>query len=205
MKVGGVIALCSAGIVAAKAAYDVSCADASLLRPPGAVSNFDALCIKCGKCIEACPYQSLHAAPIQAGALSGQPCVDARAQACRLCVDFPCIEACPTGALKPVASRADVKMGHAVINEDLCLSYQAMRCEVCYRACPLIDEAIYIDYGAREGDSIHAVFAPVIVNDKCTGCGLCVERCVVSEPEVAIRIVPHQHEQRRERRRLGQR
>ena len=27
-----------------------------------------------------------------------------------------------------------------------------------------------------------------IDEDKCVGCGLCVERCVVSEPEVAIRI-----------------
>ena len=65
-----------------------------------------------------------------------------------------------------------------------------MRCEVCYRACPLIDEAIYIDYRMREGDAIHSVFAPVIDEDVCVGCGLCVERCIVSEPEVAIRIVP---------------
>ena len=40
----------------------------------------------------------------------------------------------------------------------------------------------------REGDAIHSVFAPVIDEDKCVGCGLCVERCVVSEPRVAIRI-----------------
>ena len=79
-------------------------------------------------------------------------------------------------------------MGVAVIDEDLCIAFQGMRCEVCYRACPLIDEAIVIDYRMREGDAIHSVFAPVIVEDKCVGCGLCVQRCVVSEPEVAIRI-----------------
>ena len=75
-----------------------------------------------------------------------------------------------------------------VIDEDLCIAFQGMRCEVCYRTCPLIDEAIVIDYRLREGDAIHSVFAPVIDEDKCVGCGLCVERCVVSEPRVAIRI-----------------
>lgn len=192
MDLRGVVALCAAGVVAAKAAFDVSRADAALLHPPGAQHDgrFLALCVKCGKCIEACPYQALHVAPAAAGAKAGTPVIDARAQACRLCSDFPCIEACPTSALVEVESRAQVRMGHAVINQDLCLSYKAMRCEVCYRACPLIDEAIYINYGAREGDDIHAVFAPVIVEDKCVGCGLCVQRCVVGEPECAIRIEP---------------
>ena len=39
------------------------------------------------------------------------------------------------------------------------------RCEVCYRACPLIDEAIRIDYRPREGDAIHAVFAPQVIDE----------------------------------------
>ncbi|MDO4290708.1 MAG: 4Fe-4S dicluster domain-containing protein [Eggerthellaceae bacterium] len=195
LGVRGLIALAAAGAVAAKAAFDASRAEdarATLLHPPGALHDggFAARCVKCGKCIEACPYQALRAAPFEAGALSGAPAIDARSQACRLCADFPCVAACPTGALAPVGSREQVRMGVAVIDEDLCLSYKAMRCEVCYRACPLIDEAISISYGAREGDSIHAVFAPVVNAEKCTGCGLCVERCVVSEPDCAIRIEP---------------
>lgn len=192
MNLRSVVALCAAGVVAAKAAFDVSQAGASLLHPPGAQhgGRFLSLCVKCGKCIEACPYQVLHVASAHTGAKAGTPVIDARHQACRLCVDFPCIKACPTSALAEVESREQVSMGYAVINQDLCLSYKAMRCEVCYRACPLIDEAIYINYGAREGDDIHAVFAPVIVEDKCVGCGLCVQRCVVSEPECAIRIEP---------------
>lgn len=71
------------------------------------------------------------------------------------------------------AERKAAAMGVAVINEDTCLSFQGMRCEVCYRACPLIDEAIRIDYRPREGDAIHAVFAPQVIDEDCAGCGLC--------------------------------
>ena len=193
MKVPGIIAACIAAGAALKAAVDAAAPSVSPLLPPGAVpeGGFAALCVKCGKCMETCPYQALRPASLDAGLLVGAPAVDARLQACRLCASFPCIEACPTGALEPVASRADVRMGTAVIDEDLCLSFQGMRCEVCYRACPLIDEAISIDYRKREGDAIHALFAPVVNEEKCVGCGLCVERCVVSDPQPAIRIEPH--------------
>lgn len=189
MKFGGIAAGVATAIVAATAAFDVFRADAKVLHPPGAVDDFNGLCIKCGKCIEACPYKALHVAPLSDGPYAGQPTFDVREQACRLCPDFPCVQACPTKALQPV-ERSQVRMGTAVINEDLCLSYKGMRCEVCYRACPFIDEAIYINYGKIEGDDRHAMFAPVIVADKCTGCGLCVERCVVDEPDVAIKVIP---------------
>lgn len=192
MKAGGVIAALATGMVGLSVLFDVAQAQARPLRPPGALPDggFDSLCVRCGRCIEACPYQAIEAAPMSDGAAAGTPTLDVRSQACRLCADFPCIEACPTGALSPVAARQDVRMGTAVIDEELCLSYKAMRCEVCYRACPLIDEAITIDARPREGDEIHAVFAPVVNEDACTGCGLCVQRCVVSDPACAIRIEP---------------
>ena len=169
MKVSSVIAGASAALVAFQAALYASHGEADLLRPPGAhgEKDFASRCVKCGKCMEACPYIAI------------KPARDE---------DFPCVEACPTNALRDIETRSDVKMGIAVIDEDLCIAFQGMRCEVCYRTCPLIDEAIVIDYRLREGDAIHSVFAPVIDEDKCVGCGLCVERCVVSEPRVAIRI-----------------
>lgn len=190
MKLSSVIAGASAAIVAFQAAAYAYRGEADLLRPPGAHGEKDFLsrCVKCGKCIEACPYLSLNPARDDAGVAVGTPMIDAREQACRLCEDFPCVNACPTDALRDIEKRQDVKMGVAVIDEDLCIAFQGMRCEVCYRVCPLIDEAIVIDYRMREDDAIHSVFAPTIVEDKCVGCGLCVERCVVSEPRVAIRI-----------------
>lgn len=160
----------------------------SFIRPPGAhdESDFSARCIRCGKCIEACPYRAIHVAKDLANIATGTPCLDVRATACRMCEDFPCVKACPTGALRDVETRSDVHMGTAVINQDTCIALQGMRCEVCYRACPLIDEAITIDYRSREGDQIHAIFAPVINADKCTGCGWCVERCVTDEPAITV-------------------
>ncbi|MBR3689890.1 MAG: 4Fe-4S dicluster domain-containing protein [Eggerthellaceae bacterium] len=189
VNIPGVAAALLAGAALLKSAVDLV-GPSKPLFPPGAwpEDDFAAKCIKCGKCFEACPYQAIHAAGSDAGAMTGAPSIDAREQACRLCADFPCIEACPTGALSPVESKADVRMGTAVINEETCLSFMGMRCEVCYRACPLIDEAITIDYRQREGDALHAVFAPIINEDSCVGRGLCVERCVVSDPEPAIRI-----------------
>ena len=191
MKLSSVIAGASAAAIAFQAACYAARGEASLLRPPGAQGEADFMsrCVKCGKCMQACPYLAISPARDDAGAAVGSPMIDARAQACRLCEDFPCVAACPTGALRDVEARSDVRMGVAVIDEDACIAFQGMRCEVCYRVCPLIDDAVSIDYRMREGDAIHSVFAPVIDEEACVGCGLCVERCVVDEPGVPIRIV----------------
>lgn len=192
MRLTGIAALAAAGVFAASAVASAAPSPLPLLRPPGAGApeHFAARCVRCGRCLEACPYQAIHAAPLNAGREASTPFVNARSQACRLCVEFPCAAACPTGALDVPAERRGAGMGVAVINEDTCLSFQGMRCEVCYRACPLIDEAITIDYRPREGDDIHAVFAPQVVPDGCPGCGLREQRCPVSDPAPAIVVVP---------------
>ena len=163
------------------------------LRPPGAGDEQDFLskCIKCGRCIEACPHKALVVdnGTFGIGSTVGTPTFDMRTMACRLCEDFPCVDACPTGALQPVYSRDTAHIGTAVIKRDLCIAVKGMRCEVCYRACPLIDQAMTIDYHMRDNDTLHAVFEPIVNPVYCTGCGICLERCVVDDPEVAIEIV----------------
>jgi ferredoxin-type protein NapG len=185
------IALLAAWLLGAQTLYNLINEPGFLLRPPGAQGeeDFRARCIGCGKCIEACPYVAIHAASPVTGSAVGTPVIDARGQACRLCEDFPCAAACPTGALRDVSTRADVRMGTAVIDDELCIAINAgVRCEVCYRSCPLINQAIDIELRPRAGDSTHMIFAPVIDASQCVGCGLCVERCVVSDPAVAIGI-----------------
>jgi ferredoxin-type protein NapG len=191
LNVGKVIAGFAAAVVAAEGVYAAAAGPSTLLRPPGSQSEADFMsrCIKCGKCIEACPYKAIHTAGPLAGAAAGTPCIDAENQACRMCEDFPCVAVCPTGALRDVATREDVDMGYAKLNENTCIAFQGMRCEVCYRVCPLIDRAIEIKPDALQGDDIHARLIPTVNKDICTGCGLCVQRCVVREPEVPIRIV----------------
>ena len=159
------------------------------LRPPGAQSETDFLarCVRCGKCIEACPHESIFAIKDFFSATNGTPTIDTRAKACRMCHNVPCVPACPTGALRDVEKPEEINMGYAVVDRETCISFKGLRCEVCYRACPLIDRAITIDYRKNENDSTHSIFAPIIDQEQCTGCGLCVERCITDEP--AIRIV----------------
>lgn len=191
MNLKSLIPFLAGGAVLTQAVVLATRSSEDILRPPGAQDEQDFLsrCIKCGRCIEACPYVALKTADNSAGLAVGTPTLDVRAQACRLCEDFPCVEACPTTALRDIEERSDVAMGLAVIDNELCIAMKGMRCEVCYRVCPLIDVAITIDYRLRDDDSIHSVFAPVINEDECVGCGLCVERCVVDDPEVAIKII----------------
>lgn len=165
----------------------------TVLRPPGArdEDEFMALCIRCGKCIQACPYDSIKMGTEKHGLGLGTPYITARENPCMLCADFPCVEVCPTEALGGISGVYDVEMGTAVIDTKNCIAYKGMRCEVCYRECPLIDEAITLDIHLKPDDNIHAIFAPIINKEKCVGCGICEQRCVVDNP-IAIRIKPRE-------------
>ena len=72
MGAGKIIAGLAAVAIAAEGAFSVTAgASSKLLRPPGIQSEADfmARCIKCGKCVEACPYAALHVAgPLEGAA-----------------------------------------------------------------------------------------------------------------------------------------
>jgi ferredoxin-type protein NapG len=155
------------------------------LRPPGAVAEDEFLkrCIRCGQCGEACPNNAISFHGFANGLRSlDTPYIVPREQACILCMK--CGDACPTGAIQPIAPNeqailAQVRMGRAVVDRQLCLSYQGKTCGVCYRACPLQDTAMKI--GRLEQP---------VVTDACVGCGLC-ERACIQMPQ-AIRVFPNQ-------------
>lgn len=161
------------------------------LRPPGALADddFNALCIKCGQCVRDCPYRTLTLAAVGDPAPLGTPYFVPRQIPCYMCPDIPCKVACPTGALSgELDSIEDSRMGLAVIDEESCLSWQGLRCEICHRVCPLIDRAISIEKHQRQ-ISKHAMFVPIVHSEYCTGCGLCENACPTEV--AAIRVLPH--------------
>jgi ferredoxin-type protein NapG len=163
------------------------------LRPPGALAEdeFQALCVKCGLCVADCPYDTLKLGTVGDPYPIGTPYFEPRDVPCYMCPDIPCIEACPTGALDTGLEEIDdADMGLAVlIDQENCLSYRGLRCEICYRACPLQDQAITIENRQR-GISKHAMFVPIVHSDACTGCGICENACPL--PEATIKVLPQE-------------
>jgi ferredoxin-type protein NapG len=161
------------------------------LRPPGARPEKDFLgtCIRCGLCVRHCPYDILKLATLGEEVVIGTPYFTARDGPCEMCEDIPCVAACPTGALDPVLTDIDdARMGlAALVNQETCLNFQGLRCDVCYRECPLIDQAISLDL-RHNPRSQHTLFIPTVHSDHCTGCGKCERVCVL--PEAAIKVLP---------------
>jgi len=101
-------------------------ANTLLLRPPAAVAEdeFLKLCIKCGQCLQVCPYDSILLDDITGGASYGTAYIDPFKRGCYLCEAFPCVLACPTGALEHEHDNIKfVHMGVAVVvNENACIA-----------------------------------------------------------------------------------
>lgn len=162
------------------------------VRPPGALSEneFSSACIRCGLCVRDCPYDTLTLAKWGDEVTTGTPYFTARDVPCEMCDDIPCVKACPTGALDPeLEDIDDARMGlAALIDQETCLNFQGLRCEVCYRICPLIEDAITLELQHNQRSGSHALIIPTVHSDACTGCGKCEHACVL--PEAAIKVFP---------------
>ena len=144
-------------------------------RPPGAIDEFQFLagCTRCGDCITACPYDAIIKAPERLGNVKGTPVIEADTSACMMCEDFPCIASCEPGVL---VSTIPPIMGTARVTEHLCLAHHHTTCTVCSERCP-VEGAIDVTDGK-----------PTVIEDTCTGCGVC--RYVCPAPENAILLMP---------------
>ncbi len=165
---------------------------ADALRPPGALSEDEFLgaCIRCGLCVRDCPYDTLDLARLGEGPATGTPYFTARRVPCEMCDDIPCIKACPTGALDhKLTDIGKAKMGIAVlVDQENCLNFLGLRCDVCYRVCPVIDKAITLETQHNPRSGKHAIFLPTVHAEACTGCGKCEKSCVLEE--AAIKVLP---------------
>lgn len=150
-----------------------------LCRPPGGQdeSHLVSACIRCQKCFEACPRNVIKPAKIEDGFLGMRtPMLTFDADYCDYCTEFNgghpyCVQVCPTEALS-LPEGADVHntiIGLAEINTKECLAYRNTGCKFCYDACP---------YEAIELDSTSTNARPVVIADKCNGCGACESVCV---------------------------
>ena len=182
-----------------------------LLRPPGALDEraFLASCIKCGQCVQVCPYRSIKLLDLQSGINTATPYIDAFERGCYLCDLFPCILCCPSGALDPKIQEIDqVHMGIAkTINPQRCINRSEIKVTTedinrivahgnrtdleketneklqaqIGKDCTLCLEVCRVP---NRDDAIKLMDGQPVVGEGCVGCGACVEVCPVQIFEV---------------------
>lgn len=184
-----------------------------LLRPPGAPAeaNFLAKCTGCGMCMKVCPTGGLQPSLLEAG-LDGlfTPRLVPQIGYC----DYECNacgHVCPTGAITPLllAAKKEVRLGLATIDTSRCLPYAFDKeCLVCEEHCPVPDKAIRLvgrggggggghgrgrgggrgrEEGEDGGEGGGRPPRPIVLADKCIGCGICENVCPFND-RPAIRV-----------------
>ena len=147
--------------------------------PPGVenIKSFLEICEQCYECVAACPHESIRVwRGDNHNEFYGFPIIEPRTKPCYECSDYPCIAACPSGGLsKDFENR---KMGTAVIHESICFAFQSHFCHTCYNNCPYPEKAIKFDNNNR----------PEIINEGCTGCGICTHTCPAETPALTINM-----------------
>ena len=164
-------------------------ADENRLRPPGAVAEKDflALCIKCGQCLQVCPYHPIKLADVAKGHGVGTPYIDATERGCYACDAVPCVLACPSGALDHHTEKAtDIHMGIAVLEfPDTCIA--------------MSNTPVPVDYNEKMHIFINKTNNVTEYEDKVLehfdefegkACTLCADMCPIPNPMSAISMVP---------------
>ena len=177
------------------------------LRPPGAMpeKNYLSLCIKCGQCLQVCPYDCIKLEGVEGKAGFGTAYIVPRERGCYLCKAFPCILACPTGALDHESDSIEkVHMGVAVVKrENACLALTNKK--VPRSAIDRIYDHTKI-LSKKERENKELIMSPndpekytlqkqVLAKlDKFEGkeCTICADMCpFIPDPSLAIGMVDH--------------
>ncbi|HYG75677.1 MAG TPA: 4Fe-4S binding protein [Planctomycetota bacterium] len=172
-----------------KSVFGASLAKTVPVRPPGSVpeEQFLQMCIRCGECFKACPNNVLQPMGFTQG-LEGlwTPEVVANWSGCESSCNA-CGQVCPTGAIRalPLEEKKSARMGLAIINEKTCLPFAGREaCQMCVDECTAAgyNAMEFIRVGVQTDDNGLPIdgsgfAAPVVLADKCVGCGLCQTRC----------------------------
>lgn len=146
------------------------------LRPPGALAEkkFRETCYRCGNCIEVCPAKAIRALPDNRES-PGTPYLDPDLSACVICDELACMKACPSGALQ-VVEPAQIRMGTAEVNPELCVRSHGEECRLCVDKCPIGSTAVTLNHVGR-----------VDVNAAgCVGCGTCQFYCPTTPKAIVV-------------------
>ena len=163
-------------------------ADETRLRPPGAVAEdeFLGLCIKCGQCLQVCPYHAIELADWGKGHGMGTPYIDANIRGCWACEAVPCVLACPTGALDHSCEKAeDIHMGIAVLaSPSSCLAVNREPIPAGYN-----DKMKAFVQDANNVTEYEKEMLEKFDNREGDACTLCADMCPMPNPLSAIAMV----------------
>ncbi len=161
------------------------------IRPPFAIEEFDFLiaCNRCGDCIDACQYGVIFPlASRLGGKVFATPAMDLNNQACHLCEDWPCVQACETTALKSpfnktndesviideISAKQLPEIAIVSINVEACLPYNGPECGACH-VCPVENAMSWV------------MEKPSINTEYCIGCALCRDACIVEPKAINVK------------------
>lgn len=161
----------------------------AIVRPPGSLPEtlFLQTCVRCLHCIQACPNDALWPAGLEFGLDAfWTPRLAAEWAGCEpSCAN--CGQVCPTGAIRPlpIDEKRFARLGLAVVDQAACLPYAGRAdCRHCvdqceragYRAIEFVRVGTEFDEQGRPIEDT-GFLAPVVLADRCVGCGQCENRC----------------------------
>ncbi len=163
--------------------------DAPPLRPPGSVpeAEFLRMCVRCGQCLKACPFSALQPMGFEGGFESlWTPHLVPDWVGCEPKCNN-CGQVCPTGAIRalPLEEKRAARIGLAIVVEANCLPHLGTQaCQLCHDECKAAgyDAIEFVRVHVELDENGHPVegsgfSAPVVLAEKCKGCGLSQTRC----------------------------
>jgi ferredoxin len=139
-------------------------------------SSFKSKCTGCMICASKCPTKIIGPSM---GSFNGSPVLPALSFQNNYCLEdcVACSQVCPTGALQEVLpeNKKITKMASLELKlADCRIVDEGLECAICAEICPL--QAIEMK---QVSGQLYPV--PVVLQDKCNGCGKCQYRCPVKK------------------------